>query len=149
MTGRARDLRETATAQPELDEDTGEHPKRRLAQRLLELAPLARVPPALEESEADGRGGEVLSRLSVHARRHSADTKVSSPSSRGALVRVGPESLPASSTPIPLSRVADPSARASVAGAAGGAVADRWTLGFLLGLSLATAIGIGLYAVLV
>ncbi len=118
--------------------------RQRLAERLVELAPLAKAPLALE-SEADDADG--LSRLTRDplTGRHIPSASAGQPT---ALVPLEPASLPKLREPVRLSPVGVTSpVRYGYDDEFPTEVRQRVT-GFLVGLAIASAIGLGLYAVL-
>lgn len=115
----------------------------RLAERLVALAPLARA-PLVPETDADPHEAG-LSRL-ADAHRFRQQTLIpSSAHTRNALVPRSTTMVPRAQDPIRLSRVGDvPPAHFDFQ--SGLAVRDGQAIaGFVIGLSIATAIGIALY----
>jgi len=114
----------------------------RLAERLVALAPLARA-PLVPESVSDPQEPG-LSRL-ADSHRFRPQAAIPGPvHSRNALVPRSATPLPQIQEPVRLSRVSD-----APLGHTGHSARDgQGVAGFLIGLSMATAIGVALYAYL-
>lgn len=143
-----RSRRESASRQPIQD-------RPRLAERLVELAPLARAPVVIDEADqtSDDKADLELSRLPDDDRfkPRAASRPPPPPLPSNALIlsdRGG--TLIQAETPVTLTRYEEePPPLPSLHRAGSAIAAKRRAVGFITGLSIATAVGIALYAILV
>lgn len=143
MSKRVSDLNEVKAQRARNSGQSPEPQRPRLAERLVALAPLARAPLV---AEPEPEAGE-LSRLS-DARRFGHRDAVSSNSSGNALVLQRPAALPRLQETARLSRVGD-FPPLDVHLDRDPTTPDSATVvSFLVGLSIASAIGLALYALL-
>ncbi|MCL4768466.1 MAG: hypothetical protein KJZ80_19795 [Hyphomicrobiaceae bacterium] len=151
MSKRISDLNETiaSRARRTVPSRQPDRQRPRLAERLVALAPLARA-PLVPESDAAGSDAPAagLSRLADTPRfQHRAPPRALAPA-RNALVPRSSSVLRPARISTPLSRVGEQSTDFA-AGPVLPASYGRGTAAFLVGLSVAAAIGIALYAVLI
>lgn len=142
MSKRISDLNEAKANRARNSAQSPEPERPRLADRLVTLAPLARA-PLVAEHDPDPLAEELM-RLADTPRFGNREAG----SSRNALVPRGPAQLPRAQEPARLARV---SAVPPVDIALDGEdtqLSVRTIAGFLIGLSIATAIGLGLYVYL-
>jgi len=145
MSKRISDLNEAKASRARNTAQLPDPQKPRLADRLVTLAPLARA-PLVAEAEPEPERGE-LSRLSDAPRfGHRGDADGAS--SRNALVPHRPPALPRLQDPARLSRISEvPPVDVALDDGTPG-LNSRTIAGFLIGLSIASAIGFALYAYL-
>jgi len=147
MSKRISDLNEVKASRAKyLSQRNQPDPQRpRLAERLVALAPLARAPLLLEDDTDPHEAG--LSRL-ADTHRFRQQTPAPSTQTRNALVPRSAASLPRAQDPVRLSRVGEAPGQFNFGNEL--SVRDgQGIAGFLVGLSIATAIGIALYVYLV
>lgn len=133
MTNRIPDLEQVRANRIAKSSTTQQPPRPRLAERLVTLAPLARAPLAAESERLEPDDG--LSRLS-HVSRSTQPT---------ALVPLQPPQLPRAKEPDRLRPIGVLPPRPEPDDDAG---AGQDLTGFLVGLGIATAAGLVLYALL-
>jgi hypothetical protein len=126
--------------------DTHE-PKPRLAERIAKLAPLASAAAVPEKGTVNDPANSALSSLTDSARQRATLQARSVPGSALA-VQVTPPPLP-SSPGFRVAQAGAPQSPDATAGRADPQIIHSGKLGFAVGLSLATAFGIALYAWLV
>ena len=130
MTNRIPDLKQVRASRGGSSSAPQQQPRPRLAERLVELAPLARAPLVTEDERPAPDDG--LSRLSRPSYQPNA------------LVPLRPAPVPRVREPDRLSPVGIASARPEPAEEG----TKRDFTGFLIGLAIATAAGVALYALL-
>lgn len=127
--------------------DQREAQRPRLAERLVQLAPLARAPLVAEDdTETHGDG---LSRLADGSRFGQQTASPASTQSGNALVPSWASQLPKSEEPVRLSRVGSSAPLPLESLDEHTSRRGQHVLGFTIGVAIAAAIGIGLYAYLI